>query len=118
MSQIKVTFPDGAAKSFASGISVLEVAKSISERLAKVALVAEIDGQLVDLSINLEKDSSINEEINKLRIKTTASLISRRDIIIIDWISSHIISVLHNVLQYTKMYRNQKYILLKVKISK
>ena len=59
MSQIKVTFPDGASKSFASGISVLEVAKSISERLAKVALVAEIDGQLVDLSINLEKDSSI-----------------------------------------------------------
>ena len=31
----------------------------------------------------IEKDSSINEEIDKLRIKTTASLISRKDIIII-----------------------------------
>ena len=48
MSQIKVTFPDGASKSFAAGISVLEVAKSISGRLAKAALVAEIDRQLSD----------------------------------------------------------------------
>ncbi len=36
----------------------------------------------------IEKDSSINEEIDKLRIKTTASLVSRRDIIIIASVSS------------------------------
>ena len=36
----------------------------------------------------IEKDSSINEEIDKLRIKATASLISRRDIIIVASVSS------------------------------
>ena len=36
----------------------------------------------------IEKDSSINEEIDKLRIKATASLVSRRDIIIIASVSS------------------------------
>ena len=36
----------------------------------------------------IEKDSSINEEIDKLRIKTTASLVSRKDIIIIASVSS------------------------------
>ena len=36
----------------------------------------------------IEKDSSINEEIDKLRIKTTSSLISRKDIIIIASVSS------------------------------
>ena len=36
----------------------------------------------------IEKDSSINEEIDKLRIKATASLMSRKDIIIIASVSS------------------------------
>ena len=59
MPQIKITFPDGNYKSFAAGITVLEVAKSISERLEKIALIAKIDGRLADLSSTLEKDSSV-----------------------------------------------------------
>ena len=49
----------------------------------------------------IEKDSSINEEIDKLRIKATASLMSRRDIIIIASVSS--IYGLGSPEQYKKM---------------
>jgi len=49
----------------------------------------------------IEKDSSINEEIDKLRIKTTASLVSRKDIIIIASVSS--IYGLGSPEQYKKM---------------
>ncbi|MFZ2263405.1 MAG: TGS domain-containing protein, partial [Trichococcus flocculiformis] len=38
MSEIKITFPDGAVKVFESGVTVEEVAKSISNSLAKKAL--------------------------------------------------------------------------------
>ena len=49
----------------------------------------------------IEKDSSINEEIDKLRIKSTASLMSRKDIIIIASVSS--IYGLGSPEQYKKM---------------
>ena len=49
----------------------------------------------------IEKDSSINEEIDKLRIKATASLISRRDIIIVASVSS--IYGLGSPTEYKKM---------------
>lgn len=56
MGRIKVTLPDGTAKEFASGVSALEVAKSIGERLAQAAVVAEVDGKLVDLTHKIATD--------------------------------------------------------------
>ncbi|HEX4486397.1 MAG TPA: threonine--tRNA ligase [Terriglobales bacterium] len=63
MSDIHVTLPDGSTKDVPSGTTALEVAKSISPRLADAALVAKSDGDLIDLTKPLEKDT-------KLRILT------------------------------------------------
>jgi threonyl-tRNA synthetase len=59
MSTIRVTFPDGSEKDFESGVTLAEVARSVGSRLAKEALVARIDGRLVDLSQKLEDDASV-----------------------------------------------------------
>lgn len=59
MSQIKVTFPDGTVKEFEQGITSLEIAKSISGRLAKEAFVAEIDGVKSELTTPILKDSTL-----------------------------------------------------------
>lgn len=59
MSEIKITFPDGAVKNFARGISGAEIAKIISLSLAKSALAIKVDGELRDLSCTLENDAKI-----------------------------------------------------------
>ncbi|MDF0480455.1 threonine--tRNA ligase [Vagococcus sp. PNs007] len=59
MSEIKVTFPDGAVKEFEAGVSTKDVAESISKSLAKKALAGKFNGELVDLVRPLEVDGSI-----------------------------------------------------------
>ena len=59
MSQITITFPDSSQKSFEDGVTVAEVAGSIGKRLADAALVAKLNGQLVDLSCKIEKDTRL-----------------------------------------------------------
>ena len=43
---IKITFPDGANREYQAGTSAMEIAKSISEGLAKKVLVASVNGQI------------------------------------------------------------------------
>lgn len=57
---IKVTLKDGSIKEYNSGITVMEVAESISAGLARVALAGEVDGIVKDLSYRLEKDCALN----------------------------------------------------------
>ena len=59
MSEIKITFPDGAVKVFESGVTVEDVAKSISNSLAKKALAGKFNGELVDFTHPLETDGSL-----------------------------------------------------------
>jgi len=59
MGQIRITLPDGSTKSFESGVTPLEIAHSISKRLAEAALVAKVDGQLTDLFRPLDRDASV-----------------------------------------------------------
>ena len=59
MANIELTLPDGTTKEYPRGITALEVAKSIGPRLAAEALVAKIDGHLVDLSATLEASGPI-----------------------------------------------------------
>ncbi|CZQ85924.1 threonine--tRNA ligase [Trichococcus ilyis] len=59
MSEIKITFPDGAVKIFEAGVTVEEVAKSISNSLAKKALAGKFNGELVDFTRPLETDGSL-----------------------------------------------------------
>ncbi len=59
MSKIKITFPDGTVKEFEQGVTPLEIAKSISGRLGKEALVAEINGVRKDLLTPIENDAEV-----------------------------------------------------------
>src|SRR3989344_2127944 len=54
MPMITLEFPDGKKKEFKKGITALEVARSIGERLARDAICAEIDGKLLDLGEQLK----------------------------------------------------------------
>jgi threonyl-tRNA synthetase len=53
---IRVTLPDGSSREVAAGTTALAVAEAIGPRLAKDALVASIDGVLVDLNTPIVKD--------------------------------------------------------------
>src|SRR6202453_1281753 len=57
---IQVTLPDGATREVQRGTTAAEIARQISPRLAKEALVARADGELVDLSRPLEHDTKIS----------------------------------------------------------
>lgn len=57
---IKVTLKDGSSKEYNEGISIKEVAESISAGLARVALAGEVDGEVKDLSYKLEKDCKLS----------------------------------------------------------
>jgi threonyl-tRNA synthetase len=56
---INITFPDGNVRQYAEGTTALEVAKSISEGLARVVLAASINGEVRDLSRPITSDVSI-----------------------------------------------------------
>ena len=56
---IHIKFPDGSTKEVAKGTTALEVAKSISPRLADAALAAKTNGNLIDLARPLEQDSDL-----------------------------------------------------------
>jgi threonyl-tRNA synthetase len=56
---ITVTFPDGARREFAPGISGLEIAKGISPSLAKRTVAMTLNGVLSDLTDKLDRDVSI-----------------------------------------------------------
>ena len=56
---IKVTFPDGNIKEFENGVSVLDIAESISPALKRDVLCAKINDEIVDIRTTLDKDASI-----------------------------------------------------------
>jgi threonyl-tRNA synthetase len=56
---IKITFPDGSVREFSKGISILDVAKSISERFAQQVIIANVNGVQKDLSATLYADSKL-----------------------------------------------------------
>jgi len=59
MGQVSITLPDGSTKSYESGVTPLEVANSVGKRLGEAAIVARVDGRLVDLTQPIEKDASL-----------------------------------------------------------
>jgi len=56
---IKVTFPDGSVREFAKGITGLQLAESISSRLAQEVLAITVNEQIWDLSRPIETDAAI-----------------------------------------------------------
>ena len=56
---IHIKLPDGSSKEVPKGTTALDVAKSISPRLADAALVAKTNGDLIDLARPLDKDTEL-----------------------------------------------------------
>jgi len=56
---INISFPDGAVRQYEPGISALDVAKSISEGLARKVLVASVNNKVVDTAKAITEDASI-----------------------------------------------------------
>jgi len=56
---IHIQLPDGSVKELPKGSTALDVAKSIGQRLADAALVAKTNGDLIDLTRPLEKDTPL-----------------------------------------------------------
>ena len=56
---ISIELKDGSKKEVENGLSVLEVAKGISEGLARVAMAGKVDGEVVDLRHKLDKDCKL-----------------------------------------------------------
>ena len=57
---IKITFPNGAQKSFKKGVSVIDVSKSISEGLSRKVLSARYNDKIVESSTLLNENGDIN----------------------------------------------------------
>ncbi len=56
---IKITLPDGSVKEFEKGISSMDVAKSISEGLARKVLATKVNGEVWDSSRPINSDASL-----------------------------------------------------------
>lgn len=80
---IKITFPDGAVKEFAAGVTTKEIAESISKSLAKKALAGKLNGQLIDLTREITEDgvmeiiTSDHEEALSLLRHSSAHLMAQ-----------------------------------------
>ncbi|MCF0160496.1 MAG: threonine--tRNA ligase, partial [Bacteroidaceae bacterium] len=56
---IKITFPDGSVREYESGVTGLQIAESISARLAQDVLAVSVNGETMDLSRSIHEDASI-----------------------------------------------------------
>jgi len=56
---IHITLPDGAVREYQEGVSAMDVAKSISEGLARKVLAAEVNGEVWDASRPINNDVSL-----------------------------------------------------------
>ena len=59
MSQIEITLPDGSKQPVPSGTRPIDIAQSISPRLADAAIVAKVNGELYDLTRPLESNAMV-----------------------------------------------------------
>jgi threonyl-tRNA synthetase len=56
---MKITFPDNSSKEYQPGVTAAEIAKSISQGLAKKALAAKLNDSLVDLNQPINEDATL-----------------------------------------------------------
>lgn len=56
---INIQFPDGAVRQYEKGTSALDIAKSISEGLARKILAASVNGQVVDATRPINEDATL-----------------------------------------------------------
>jgi len=59
LTMIKITLPDGAIREYQDGVTALDIARSISEGLARKVIAANVNGQVWDLTRPIRQDSSL-----------------------------------------------------------
>ncbi|MEJ8547742.1 threonine--tRNA ligase [Brevibacillus borstelensis] len=59
MAQINITFPDGAVRPYPAGVTVEDIAGSISSSLKKKAVAGKVNGKVVDLYTPIEEDAAV-----------------------------------------------------------
>jgi len=57
---IKITFPDASVREYEKGVTALDIAQSISQRLAQEVLAASVNGETWDLTRPIENDATVN----------------------------------------------------------
>ena len=75
---MKITLKDGSFKEYANSMAIIDIAKDISEGLARMACAAELDGKVVDLRTVVDADCELNiltfnDEAGKAAYRHTAS---------------------------------------------
>lgn len=75
---MKITLKDGSFKEYANSMAIIDIAKDISEGLARMACAAELDGKVVDLRTVVDADCELNiltfnEDAGKAAYRHTAS---------------------------------------------
>ena len=75
---MKITLKDGSVKEYAEAMSVIDIAKDISEGLARMACAGEVDGEVVDLREVVDRDCELsiltfNDEKGKAAYRHTTS---------------------------------------------
>ena len=75
---MKITLKDNVVKEFDSAMSVLDIAKSISEGLARNACAGIVDGEVKDLRYVVDKDAEVSictfeDEAGKIAFRHTTS---------------------------------------------
>ena len=63
---IKVTLKDGSVREFENEISVMDIAKSISEGLARVIVAASVNDKVVGLDYIVNEDSNLKMKKEKM----------------------------------------------------
>ena len=58
---MKITLKDGSVREYAETKTVLEIAKDLSEGLARAACAGEIDGERVDLRTKVDRDCRLKK---------------------------------------------------------
>ena len=75
---MKITLKDGSFKEYENSMAIIDIAKDISEGLARMACAAELNGQVVDLRTVVEADAELNiltfnDDAGKAAYRHTAS---------------------------------------------
>ena len=56
---IKITFPDGSVREYREGVTGLEIAESLSQRLAQEVLACSVNGEIIELNRPITTDATI-----------------------------------------------------------
>ena len=89
---IKITFPDNSVREYAKGTTAMQIAESISSRLAQEVLAASVNGEVWDLSRPINDDATVkllkweDEEGNYIRVLNSVSVRRSRTVSIMTWI--------------------------------